>query len=306
MGAVVPKQFLPVGGRSLLDRTLSSVSASSRVDAIVIALPADAAPEAGEAYRRIPEGDRGGQGGSGAARLGPQRPRRRAEGCLDRPRARRGPPLRDPGLFDRCAEQAVARSGGPGDPRSRHREDVGQAAGTVVTRDRPNSSSRKPRRGSARHPPGGLRPRRTGGTRRDGRRVPRRGGGSRGGRHPRGGGESQDHASGGPPDGGGAPVGDPDFRVGLGGDAHRLVERRPVAGGHPGDHPKGLLGHSDGDVLLHAVADAIYGALGDRDIGFHFPPGQERPAASPAARSSRMRGPRWRSWGSASSESTPW
>ena len=37
----------------------------------------------------------------------------------------------------------------------------------------------------------------------------------------------------------------------------------------------GLLGHSDGDVLLHAVADAIYGAMGDRDIGFHFPPGRE-------------------------------
>jgi 2-C-methyl-D-erythritol 2,4-cyclodiphosphate synthase len=41
------------------------------------------------------------------------------------------------------------------------------------------------------------------------------------------------------------------------------------------DHPTGLLGHSDGDVLLHAVADAIYGAMGDRDIGFHFPPGRE-------------------------------
>ncbi|HEX7518799.1 MAG TPA: 2-C-methyl-D-erythritol 4-phosphate cytidylyltransferase, partial [Candidatus Deferrimicrobium sp.] len=51
MGAVVPKQFLSVGGRSLLDRTLSSVSASSRVDAIVLALPADAAPESCEAYR---------------------------------------------------------------------------------------------------------------------------------------------------------------------------------------------------------------------------------------------------------------
>src|SRR3990170_5821107 len=55
MGAVVPKQFLSVGGRSLLDRTLSSVSAASRVDAIVLALPADAAPEAGEAYRGFPK-----------------------------------------------------------------------------------------------------------------------------------------------------------------------------------------------------------------------------------------------------------
>ena len=46
-------------------------------------------------------------------------------------------------------------------------------------------------------------------------------------------------------------------------------------GGVRVDHPTGLLGHSDGDVLLHAVADAIYGAMGDRDIGFHFPPGRE-------------------------------
>jgi 2-C-methyl-D-erythritol 2,4-cyclodiphosphate synthase len=69
---------------------------------------------------------------------------------------------------------------------------------------------------------------------------------------------------------------DPDFRIGMGGDAHRLVEGRPLwLGGVRVDHPKGLLGHSDGDVLLHALADAIYGALGDRDIGFHFPPGRE-------------------------------
>jgi 2-C-methyl-D-erythritol 4-phosphate cytidylyltransferase/2-C-methyl-D-erythritol 2,4-cyclodiphosphate synthase len=68
----------------------------------------------------------------------------------------------------------------------------------------------------------------------------------------------------------------PDFRIGMGGDAHRLVEGRPLwLGGIRVEHPKGLLGHSDGDVLLHALADAIYGALGDRDIGFHFPPGKE-------------------------------
>jgi 2-C-methyl-D-erythritol 2,4-cyclodiphosphate synthase len=68
----------------------------------------------------------------------------------------------------------------------------------------------------------------------------------------------------------------PDFRIGLGGDAHRLVEGRDLwLGGVRVPHPFGLLGHSDGDVLLHAVSDAIYGALGDRDIGFHFPPGKE-------------------------------
>ncbi|MBF8258478.1 MAG: Bifunctional enzyme IspD/IspF [Actinobacteria bacterium] len=67
-----------------------------------------------------------------------------------------------------------------------------------------------------------------------------------------------------------------DFRIGLGGDAHRLVEGRELwLGGVRVDFPKGLLGHSDGDVLLHAIADAIYGAIGDRDIGHHFPPGRE-------------------------------
>ncbi|HEY3489662.1 MAG TPA: 2-C-methyl-D-erythritol 4-phosphate cytidylyltransferase [Candidatus Deferrimicrobiaceae bacterium] len=68
----------------------------------------------------------------------------------------------------------------------------------------------------------------------------------------------------------------PDLRVGLGGDAHRLAEGRPLwLGGILVPHDRGLLGHSDADVLLHAVADAIYGAIGDRDIGFHFPPGAE-------------------------------
>jgi 2-C-methyl-D-erythritol 4-phosphate cytidylyltransferase/2-C-methyl-D-erythritol 2,4-cyclodiphosphate synthase len=67
-----------------------------------------------------------------------------------------------------------------------------------------------------------------------------------------------------------------DLRVGLGGDAHRLVEGRPLwLGGVQVPFERGLLGHSDGDVLLHAIADAVYGAMGDRDIGFHFPPGIE-------------------------------
>ncbi len=62
----------------------------------------------------------------------------------------------------------------------------------------------------------------------------------------------------------------------MGGDAHRLVEGRDLwLGGVRLEHDRGLLGHSDGDVLLHAIADAIYGALGDRDIGYHFPPGAE-------------------------------
>ncbi len=66
-------------------------------------------------------------------------------------------------------------------------------------------------------------------------------------------------------------------RVGLGYDIHRLVPGRPLfLGGERIDHPLGLEGHSDADVLLHALADAILGAAGLGDIGEHFPPGEER------------------------------
>lgn len=61
-------------------------------------------------------------------------------------------------------------------------------------------------------------------------------------------------------------------RVGLGYDIHRLVEGRPlILGGITIDFPKGLLGHSDGDVVLHAITDALLGAAGLGDIGEHFP-----------------------------------
>ena len=62
------------------------------------------------------------------------------------------------------------------------------------------------------------------------------------------------------------------FRIGTGFDAHALVEGRPlVIGGVNIPHSKGLLGHSDADVLVHAVMDAILGALALGDIGEHFP-----------------------------------
>lgn len=62
------------------------------------------------------------------------------------------------------------------------------------------------------------------------------------------------------------------FRVGFGYDAHRLVEGRAlVLGGVLVPHSHGLLGHSDADVLIHAVIDAILGALCRGDIGQHFP-----------------------------------
>ncbi len=62
------------------------------------------------------------------------------------------------------------------------------------------------------------------------------------------------------------------LRIGFGYDAHRLVEGRPlILGGIPIPFAKGLLGHSDADVLTHAVIDAILGALARGDIGQHFP-----------------------------------
>ena len=62
------------------------------------------------------------------------------------------------------------------------------------------------------------------------------------------------------------------FRIGFGYDVHRLVEGRPlILGGVEIPYPFGLEGHSDADVLTHAVIDAIIGALGAGDIGRHFP-----------------------------------
>lgn len=68
-----------------------------------------------------------------------------------------------------------------------------------------------------------------------------------------------------------------DFRVGIGVDAHALEDGVAlVLGGVPIDHPRGLAGHSDGDVLAHALTDAILGAAGLEDIGALFPSGDTR------------------------------
>ena len=62
------------------------------------------------------------------------------------------------------------------------------------------------------------------------------------------------------------------MRIGHGYDVHKLVEGRDlILGGVKIPYEKGLLGHSDADVLLHAVMDALLGAAGLRDIGYHFP-----------------------------------
>lgn len=62
--------------------------------------------------------------------------------------------------------------------------------------------------------------------------------------------------------------------TGIGYDVHRFEEGRPlVLGGVTIPHTHGLAGHSDADVLCHAIADAVLGAMGKPDIGFYFPPG---------------------------------
>jgi 2-C-methyl-D-erythritol 2,4-cyclodiphosphate synthase len=67
------------------------------------------------------------------------------------------------------------------------------------------------------------------------------------------------------------------IRIGIGIDAHALVEGVPlVLGGVRIEHPRGLAGHSDGDVLAHALVDAVLGAAGLGDIGSLFPSGDDR------------------------------
>lgn len=67
------------------------------------------------------------------------------------------------------------------------------------------------------------------------------------------------------------------YRIGQGYDVHPLVEgRRLILGGEHIPFERGLEGHSDADVLLHALGDALLGALGRGDLGSHFPPDQER------------------------------
>jgi 2-C-methyl-D-erythritol 2,4-cyclodiphosphate synthase len=68
-----------------------------------------------------------------------------------------------------------------------------------------------------------------------------------------------------------------DVRIGIGFDAHALVDGVPlVLGGVQFDHPRGLAGHSDGDVMTHALIDALLGAASLGDIGSLFPSGEER------------------------------
>jgi 2-C-methyl-D-erythritol 2,4-cyclodiphosphate synthase len=71
------------------------------------------------------------------------------------------------------------------------------------------------------------------------------------------------------------------LRIGTGVDAHAFADGVPlVLGGVAFDHPRGLAGHSDGDVLAHALVDAVLGAAGLGDIGSLFPSGDERYAGA--------------------------
>ena len=64
--------------------------------------------------------------------------------------------------------------------------------------------------------------------------------------------------------------------IGIGYDVHQFAENRPlILGGVEIPHTHGLTGHSDADVLSHAIADAILGAMGKPDIGYYFPPGED-------------------------------
>lgn len=74
-------------------------------------------------------------------------------------------------------------------------------------------------------------------------------------------------------------------KIGIGYDVHRLVEgRKLIIGGVQIDYEKGLLGHSDADVLLHAIMDAVLGALGKGDIGKLFPDTDEQFAGADSRR----------------------
>jgi len=77
----------------------------------------------------------------------------------------------------------------------------------------------------------------------------------------------------------------PEFRTGMGYDVHRLEEGLPLwLGGIEIAHSHGLEGHSDADVAIHALVDAILGALGEGDIGVHFPPSDPQWRGAPSFR----------------------
>jgi 2-C-methyl-D-erythritol 4-phosphate cytidylyltransferase/2-C-methyl-D-erythritol 2,4-cyclodiphosphate synthase len=277
MGGDLPKQFLPLGGRPLLDRTLSAFTASPRIDGVVLVLPPSLPGEVKESYRLVAKviavvdgGDERQDSVRNALAAVPTE----AEVILVHDAVR---PFVSPGLLERCTE--FAGEHGAVVPVVPVRDTVKQwdrADRTLRTRDRSELMLAQT--------PQGFRA----GILRDAY-----------GKAMELGRQGTDDAF--LVEGAGYPVipmpGEEenvkitypedfrmaegllreraDFRIGIGGDAHKLVEGRDLwLGGVRIEYERGLLGHSDGDVLLHAIADAIYGALGEQDIGRHFPPGE--------------------------------
>lgn len=275
MGGDLPKQFLPLAGRPLLDRSLSVFTSSPRIDGIVLALPPALSNEVKESYQQVAKVIAVVDGGAerqdsvrNALAVVPQE----AEIILVHDAVR---PFVSQDLLDRCEE--LAREHGAVVPVVPVRDTVKQwnrAEKTLCTRDRSELMLAQTPQGFR----AGILRDAYGRAREEGR-------------------EGTDDAS--LVEGAGYPViplpgeeanvkitipedlriaegllREPvDFRIGIGGDAHSLVEGRELwLGGVRIEHERGLLGHSDGDVLLHAIADAIYGALGEADIGQHFPP----------------------------------
>jgi 2-C-methyl-D-erythritol 4-phosphate cytidylyltransferase/2-C-methyl-D-erythritol 2,4-cyclodiphosphate synthase len=276
MGGDLPKQFLPLGGRPLLDRTLSGIAASARVDGIVLVLPPTFSEERKESYRSVEKVLAvvdGGEQRQDSVRNALAAVPEDAEVILVHDAVR---PFVSEELLNKCVE--LAREHGAVVPVVPVRDTVKQwdrEGRTLRTRDRSELMLAQT--------PQGFRA----GILRDAYRKAKEEGR-----------QGTDDAS--LVEDAGYPVipvpgeeanlkitipvdlrmaegllrGQADFRIGIGADAHRLVEGRELwLGGVRLEHERGLLGHSDGDVLLHAVADAIYGALGEPDIGRHFPPG---------------------------------
>jgi 2-C-methyl-D-erythritol 4-phosphate cytidylyltransferase/2-C-methyl-D-erythritol 2,4-cyclodiphosphate synthase len=278
MGERVPKQFLPLAGRPVIDRTISAFEASPQVEGIVLALPPDSPEDLKASYRARPKMMAVVDGGAerqDSVRNALAAIPDSAEVILVHDAVR---PFVSPELLSRCVERAKAH--GAVVPVVPIRETVktwDRERGTLSTVDRTfllrAQTPQGFRANVLREAYGKAAAAGLAGTD-DAALV---------------------EASGHPV----APIPgeeanvkitipeelrmaeglireEPDFRIGLGGDAHRLVEGRDLwLGGVRIEHGKGLLGHSDGDVLLHAIADALYGAVGDRDIGYHFPPDRE-------------------------------
>jgi 2-C-methyl-D-erythritol 4-phosphate cytidylyltransferase / 2-C-methyl-D-erythritol 2,4-cyclodiphosphate synthase len=276
MGGEMPKQFLLLGGRSILDRSISAVAACPAVDGIVLALPSSSTPGLKETYRRagkVIAVVEGGEERHDSVRNALEAVPSDAEIILVHDAVR---PFLSADLASRCVE--LAREHGAVVPVLPIRDTVkewspGARSLATVGREKlmrvqtPQGFRADVLRGAYRK----AAQEGFGGT--DDASVVERAG------HPvvpfPG---SEENIKITVPEEYRMAAGllreEPDFRIGIGGDAHPLAAGRELwLGGVRVDHDRGLVGHSDGDVLLHAVADAVYGALGDRDIGYHFPPG---------------------------------